>query len=83
MPAQRGLPQWLRSMPPAAYSPFLDAEFETVKRCPPFVDAMAHGFVIPLPCDVTGEGPAAELTFTGTPKGDVPDAPMIEAASTD
>lgn len=34
-------------------------------------------------CDVTGEGPAAELTFTGTPKGDVPDAPMIEAASTD
>ncbi len=24
----------------------------TVKQCPPFVDAMSHGFVIPLPCDV-------------------------------
>ena len=24
----------------------------TVKQCPPFVDAMAHGFIIPLPCDV-------------------------------
>jgi ATP-dependent Clp protease ATP-binding subunit ClpC len=34
-------------------------------------------------CDVEGEGPSAQLTFTGTTKGDVPDAPMIEAASTD
>jgi hypothetical protein len=25
----------------------------TVKHCPPFVDAMSQGFVIPLPCDVT------------------------------
>ncbi len=25
----------------------------TVKRCPPFVDAMAHGFVVPLPCDIS------------------------------
>ena len=23
-----------------------------LKHCPPFVDAMAHGFIIPLPCDV-------------------------------
>ncbi len=24
----------------------------TVKNCPPFIDAMSHGFVLPLPCDV-------------------------------
>ena len=29
-------------------------EVRTVKQCPPFVDAMAHGFVIPLPCDIHG-----------------------------
>ena len=27
-------------------------EVRTVKQCPPFVDAMSHGFVIPLPCDI-------------------------------
>lgn len=25
----------------------------TVKQCPPFIDAMVHGFVICLPCDIT------------------------------
>jgi len=27
-------------------------EVRTVKQCPPFVDAMSHGFTIPLPCDI-------------------------------
>jgi hypothetical protein len=30
-------------------------EIRTVKQCPPFVDAMAYGFVVPLPCDVQVE----------------------------
>lgn len=33
--------------------------------------------------DVEGEGPAATFTFTGSPKGELPDAPQVEAASTE
>ena len=52
VPARARLPDWLRSMPASAFSPVHDASVRTVKQCPPFVDAMSHGFVIPLPCDV-------------------------------
>ena len=52
--AARGvLPDWLRAMPASAFSELHGQEVRTVKQCPPFVDAMAHGFLIPLPCDVT------------------------------
>ena len=53
VPARAMLPEWLRSMPASAFSEVHGAEVRTVKQCPPFVDAMSHGFVIPLPCDVT------------------------------
>ena len=53
MPARAGLPAWLRTMPARAWSDLHGAEVRTVKQCPPFVDAMTHGFLIPLPCDVT------------------------------
>ena len=39
-------------MPRTAFSETHGQDVRTVKQCPPFVDAMAHGFVIPLPCDV-------------------------------
>jgi hypothetical protein len=52
MPARRALPDWLRSMPANAFSESHGLEVRTVKQCPPFVDAMSHGFVIPLPCDI-------------------------------
>lgn len=52
-PARAALPDWLRAMPPTAFSGVHETEVRTVKQCPPFVDAMSHGFVIPLPCDVT------------------------------
>ena len=51
-PAREALPAWLRDMPKAAFSDLHGTEVRTVKQCPPFVDAMAHGFVMPLPCDV-------------------------------
>ncbi len=51
-PARSTLPDWLRTMPASAFSHVHDTEVRTVKQCPPFVDAMSHGFVIPLPCDV-------------------------------
>jgi len=51
--ARGALPDWLRSMPASAFSDLHDQQIRTVKQCPPFVDAMAYGFVMPLPCDVT------------------------------
>jgi hypothetical protein len=50
--ARRALPDWLRRMPASAFSPTHDQDVRTVKQCPPFVDAMAYGFMMPLPCDV-------------------------------
>jgi hypothetical protein len=52
IPARRALPDWLRAMPANAFSESHGLEVRTVKQCPPFVDAMSHGFVIPLPCDI-------------------------------
>jgi hypothetical protein len=52
VPAAQGLPQWLRDMPAQLVSEIAGGEDETVKRCPPFVDAMTGGFLIPLICDV-------------------------------
>ena len=52
LPARACLPEWLRTMPGKAHSETHGADVRTVKQCPPFVDAMSHGFVIPLPCDI-------------------------------
>ncbi|MGA2551964.1 MAG: hypothetical protein ABSF50_17595 [Burkholderiaceae bacterium] len=52
-PARQGLPTWVREMPATAFSTTHAQDVRTVKQCPPFIDAMAHGFLIPLPCDVT------------------------------
>jgi hypothetical protein len=51
--ARHALPEWLRAMPRTAYSDPHGQDIRTVKQCPPFVDAMAHGFIIPLPCDIS------------------------------
>ncbi len=55
-PALQALPDWLREMPGAAFSDLHGREVRTVKQCPPFVDAMRHGFVMRLPCDVVVAG---------------------------
>ena len=52
-PARSGLPDWLRQMPAKAHSNIHGRDIRTVKQCPPFVDAMAYGVLVPLPCDVT------------------------------
>jgi hypothetical protein len=54
-PARGALPDWLRAMPAKASSEIHGREIRTVKQCPPFVDAMTYGVMIPLPCDVTVE----------------------------
>jgi hypothetical protein len=50
--AARGLPDWFKVMPPLASSELMSGETETVKRCPPFIDAMSRGFLICLWCDL-------------------------------
>lgn len=50
--ARKALPDWLRAMPPTSFSDLHGFNVRTVKQCPPFVDAMAHGFMMPLACDV-------------------------------
>jgi hypothetical protein len=39
-------------MPARVTSGLHASEIRTVKHCPPFLDAMAYGFVVRLPCDV-------------------------------
>jgi hypothetical protein len=52
VPAAVGLPGWLKTMPAQAFSALVSADDDTAKRCPPFIDAMTFGFLIPLICDV-------------------------------
>ena len=45
IPAVQGLPEWFKSMPAKAFDLTMGSETETVKRCPPFIDAMTYGFL--------------------------------------
>jgi hypothetical protein len=65
MPAALGLPAWFKAMPPQAFNPLQSQENDTVKRCPPFIDAMTCGFLIPLICDVKVEN--GEFTWDNDP----------------
>ena len=55
VPAKAALPDWLRQMAARVPSVAHGRAIRTVKQCPPFVDAMAHGFMLLLPCDVVVE----------------------------
>ena len=52
IPAVFGLPDWFKALPQTIFDPALDASIQTVKKCPPFVDAMTFGFLMPLPIDL-------------------------------
>ena len=52
IPAVRGLPDWFKAMPANAYNPTMGEESQNVKKCPPFIDAMTYGFLIPLATDL-------------------------------
>jgi hypothetical protein len=53
IPARAALPDWIRAMQPKVFSPTHGQDVRTVKQCPPFIDAMSYGFIMPLPCSVT------------------------------
>lgn len=52
IPAVQGLPNWFKSLPQKSYNPTMEAETQTVKKCPPFIDAMTYGFLMPLATDL-------------------------------
>ena len=54
-PAVLGLPDWFKSLPQKAANTLSGVEGFTVKKCPPFIDAMIYGFMIPLICDLKVE----------------------------
>jgi hypothetical protein len=54
-PALLGLPDWFKSLPQKAANTLSGVEGFTVKKCPPFIDAMIYGFMIPLICDLKVE----------------------------
>jgi hypothetical protein len=55
-PASRAVPQWFRNMPVTG-----PEEARTVKRCPPFLEALTCGYIIPLAMDVKLTRTATEL----------------------
>ena len=52
IPAILGIPDWFKTMPAKAFSDVMQTEQMTVKKCPPFIDAMTFGFLIPLVTDL-------------------------------
>ena len=52
VPAVLGLPDWYKAMPQNSFSPIARQDTFTLKKCPPFIDAMTYGFLIPLTVDL-------------------------------
>jgi hypothetical protein len=55
IPAVAGIPDWFKRMPAKSFSDVVQAEQMTLKKCPPFIDAMTFGFLVPLVTDLTVE----------------------------
>jgi len=75
VPAVQGLPEWFKAMPQKTFNTVLQDESQTVKRCPPFIDAMTYGFLIPLACDLTVKN--GEFSWDM----DIPPGPITSARS--
>src|SRR5438105_2542676 len=58
LPAVQGLPDWLKAMPHKAFNVVLQDHQPTVKKCPPFIDAMTSGFLMLLVSDLKVENGA-------------------------
>ncbi|HEX5263491.1 MAG TPA: hypothetical protein VFW13_08190 [Phenylobacterium sp.] len=79
VPAAQGLPDWFKSMPAQAFCTSFAGDQDTLKRCPPVIDAMTSGFLVPLICDVRIENgeftwdndlpPRATIDFPRSPLG--------------
>ena len=47
-----GLPDWFKAMPQKVFSQTMQDDVFTIKKCPPVIDAMTCGFLMPLACDL-------------------------------
>jgi hypothetical protein len=56
IPAVRGLPDWFKAMPQTAFSTMLKVDQMTIKKCPPVIDAMTAGYLMPLVSDLQIKG---------------------------
>jgi hypothetical protein len=72
IPAVLGLPDWFKAMPQRTFNPSIGKDDQTVKRCPPFIDAMTYGFLIPLAVDLEVRDGEFSWNFEG-PAGVVGD----------
>ncbi len=72
IPAVLGLPDWFKALPQKAFNPALGEQTQTLKRCPPFIDAMTYGFLIPLAVDLKVENGEFSWDF------ELPGAPTTE-----
>lgn len=61
IPAVRGLPDWFKALPQHCFSSVSNKELMTVKKCPPFIDAMTFGFLMPLVADLKVENGEFQL----------------------
>jgi hypothetical protein len=52
IPAVLGVPDWYKALPQKAFNPTMVEDTATVKKCPPFIDAMSYGFLMPLAMDL-------------------------------
>ena len=53
VPAAKALPDWFRAMPSEVAAPSLGGEpVRTLKHCPPVIDALSTGVLIPLAADL-------------------------------
>ncbi len=72
VPASSALPDWLRAMPSEMVAETLGgAPVRTLKHCPPLIDALSVGILIPLATDLTIRGGHVEWDWA---------PPMIEDA---
>lgn len=78
IPAREAMPAWLKDMAPRMDSPLHARPVRTLKQCPPFVDAMRHGFMVLLPCDVQVSGGRFSWNWDCPPTsvGNMPRSPL-------
>src|SRR6202451_2761070 len=65
-PAMLALPDWYKALPQKAFNSVAGETTHTVKKCPPFIDAMTYGFIIPLPIDVVVKDGEFSWNFDGS-----------------
>jgi hypothetical protein len=65
IPAASGLPDWFTALPQMAFNPTVGEEMHGIKKCPPVIDAMTCGFLIPLAIDLSFQDGKMSWNFDG------------------